>query len=131
NELNHNEDELYHANGASGATAYDQLNQLVAFARGPLNGARDTVAAPTHSQSWSLDAVGNWTSVTTDGSTQGRTANQENEVTTLTSAGPTVTLTYDAAGNLTRDERGRLLVYDAWNRLVHVQVPGGYDIAGY
>jgi RHS repeat-associated protein len=129
NELNHNLDELYHVSGAG--NGYDSLNQLVAFARGPLNGARDTVAAASRSQNWSLDAVGNWTSVTTDGTTQGRVVNQQNEVTSITSAAPAVALTYDGEGNLTRDERGRLLVYDAWNRLVHVQVAGGYEILGY
>src|SRR5207249_751232 len=39
---------------------YDNLNQLTIFQRG------------THTQSWSLDALGNWSSVTTDGSTQTR-----------------------------------------------------------
>src|SRR5207253_8852713 len=47
NEVNHSFDELYHANGAS--NGYDNLNQLVAFARGTLSdtnadGIPDTVA---------------------------------------------------------------------------------------
>src|SRR5207245_11579416 len=67
--------ELYHANGAS--NGYRNLGQLTAFARGTLSdtnsdGVTDTVASASHSQSWSLDALGNWSSVTTDGATQTR-----------------------------------------------------------
>jgi hypothetical protein len=42
---------------------YDNLNQQTSFARG------------THTQSWSLDAAGNWASFTNDSSTQTRTHN--------------------------------------------------------
>jgi RHS repeat-associated protein len=113
--------ELYHANGA--ANGYDNLGQLTGFARGTLsssagNGIPDTVASPSHSQSWALDALGNWTSVTTDGTTQTRSANQQNQITSI--SGQT-TPGYDANGNMITDQTGKTLVFDAWNRLVQVK----------
>ncbi len=127
--------ELYHASGAG--NGYDQLNQLTAFERGTLSasqqgGPLDTVASPSHSQSWVYDALGNWSSVTTDGSTQNRVNNQQNEVTV---AG-TAALTFDKDGNTTTNDQGHSLVYDAWNHLVAVKtaVVGltvyGYDALG-
>src|SRR5713226_1931865 len=112
--------ELYHTNGA--ANGYDNLNQLTAFARGTLSdtnsdGVPDTVVTASHSQSWSFDALGNWSSVTTDGTAQSRTHNQQNEVTAAGSA----TLAFDGNGNTTTDDAGRTLVYDAWNQLVQVK----------
>ena len=116
---NTNFGELYHANGASG---YDGLNQLTAFARGVLsasvqNGPLDTIASPTHSQSWSLDATGNWSAVTTDGTPQTRTHNAQNEITGV--AGQT-TPAYDNNGNMITDQSGQQYAFDAWNRLVRV-----------
>src|SRR5260370_41034393 len=99
--------EVYHANGA--ANGSDPLNQLPAFARGTLNGAKDTIATPSHSQSWSLDAQGNWSSVTTDGTAQNRTHNAQNEITSGSVA-------YDNDSNTTTDDTGKTFVYDAWNR---------------
>jgi RHS repeat-associated protein len=113
NELNHNFDELYHANGAS--NGYDNLNQLVAFARGTLNTNHDTISSPSHSITWSLDALGNFSSTTTDGGNPvSNTFNKQNEET----AAGTATLTFDNNGNTTTDDQGKTLVYDAWNRLV-------------
>ncbi len=82
---------------------YDGLNQLTSFSRG------------THSQSWSLDAVGNWSSFTSDSNTQTRTANVQNQITSISGA---TTPAYDNNGNTTTDETGKTYVYDAWNRLV-------------
>ncbi len=118
NELNHAFDELYHANGAS--NGYDNLNQLTDFRRGTLtdansDGVPDTVSTASRTQSWSFDALGNWSSVTSDGTTQNRTANKQNEITSITSL---TTPTYDSNGNMTADENGKTLIYDAWNRLV-------------
>jgi RHS repeat-associated protein len=93
---------------------YDQLNQLTSFARG------------SHTQSWTLDALGNWSILTTDGTAQNRTHNQQNEVTAVGGS----TLTFDANGNLTTDETGKTLVYDAWNRLVQVK-NGGTPLVTY
>src|SRR5262249_8676697 len=121
NEVNHSFDELYHANGAS--NGYDPLNQLQAFARGTLSdtnsdGVPDTVASASRSQSWTFDALGNWGSSTTDGTTQTRTANKQNEITSISSL---TTPVYDGNGNTPTDQSGNTLVYDAWNRLVQVK----------
>jgi RHS repeat-associated protein len=130
NLVNHNYDELYHASGAG--NGYDNLNQLSAFLRGVLSssspgGQLDTVTSPSHSQSFSPDAQGNFASVTTDGTQVNRTNNQQNEVTQVGSAN----LTFDANGNMTKDERGQSLVYDAWNRLVQVKDSSGNVLSSY
>jgi RHS repeat-associated protein len=107
---------------------YDNLHQLISFARGTLN-STDTAIVGTASatQSWSPDALGNFNSVTTNGTTQTRTANQQNEITSISGAG---TVTYDANGNITADGSGNTYVYDAWNRLVAVK-NGGTILAAY
>ncbi len=102
---------------------YDALDQLASFSRGTLNGPRTGITgAAARSQGWATDAVGNFTGVTTNGTTQTRTANAQNEITAV---GGATTPTYDANGNMTGDETGRLFVYDAWNRLVVVKNSGG------
>ncbi|WP_439623362.1 RHS repeat-associated core domain-containing protein [Gemmata sp.] len=102
---------------------YDTLNQLASFQRGTLNGTKTGLTgAAARSQSWDYDATGNWDSVTTNGATQARTANKQNEVTSI---GGATAPTYDASGNMTGDETGRQFVYDAWNRLVAVKNSGG------
>jgi RHS repeat-associated protein len=108
--------ELYHVSGAG--NGYDGLNQLVAFSRGVLSASGstlDTIASPSHSQSWTFDALGNWTNVTTDGNSQNRSANKQNEITSITGL---TTPGYDHNGNTTTDQAGKTLVYDAWNRFV-------------
>jgi RHS repeat-associated protein len=108
-------DELY---------GYDGLNQLTSFGRGTLNATRDGfVGGASHSQGWALDALGNWTSVTTDGSFQTRMHNQQNEITT---GG----VGYDPAGNTTADGSGNTFSYDAWNRLVGNGVVARYSYDG-
>jgi RHS repeat-associated protein len=83
---------------------YDNLNQLTSFTRG------------THTQSWGLDALGNWGSFTTDGGTpQTRTHNLQNQIASISGF---TTPTYDNNGNTTTDQNNKTLVYDAWNRLV-------------
>jgi RHS repeat-associated protein len=96
--------------------SYDNLNQLIGFTRG------------SHTRSWDYDAQGNWQSVTTNGNTQTRTHNAQNEIIGISGA---VTPTYDANGNLTRDEAGRQFVYDAWNRLVEVKDASGNLLKSY
>jgi YD repeat-containing protein len=96
--------------------SYDNLNQLTGFTRG------------SHTRSWDYDAQGNWQSVTTNGNTQTRTHNAQNEITGISGG---VTPTYDANGNLTRDETGRQFVYDAWNRLVEVKDASGNTLKSY
>ncbi|WP_161968070.1 RHS repeat domain-containing protein [Fimbriiglobus ruber] len=102
---------------------YDGLNQLATFARGTLNGTKTGISGTASAtQSWTPDALGNFTSVTTNGTAQSRTANAQNEITAI---GGATTPTYDANGNMTTDETGLQYVYDAWNRLVMVKSSGG------
>lgn len=102
---------------------YDGLNQLATFARGTLNGTKDAISGtPLRSQSWDFDALGNFDSQTTDGSTQTRTHNKQNE---LTAATGQTSPTYDANGNQTKDFADRRFKVDAWNRIVEVQPAGG------
>ena len=98
---------------------YDSLNQLASYKLGTLNsGKTDVTGSPANSQSWDYDAVGNWDSITTNSTTQTRTANKQNEITTVSGA---TTPTYDSNGNLTTDENNYRFVYDAWNRVVQVK----------
>ncbi len=110
--------------------AYDGLNQLTSTTRGTLNGTKTgVVGSPTRTQAWDHDAVGNFDSVTTNGTAQARTANRQNEITSI---GGATTPTYDANGNMTGDEAGKAFKYDAWNRLVEVRAtPGGTVVAAY
>jgi RHS repeat-associated protein len=107
-------------NGAFGELfSYDGLNQIASFARGTLNGTKTGISGTaSRTQSWDYDALGNWDSVTTNGTAQTRSANKQNEVTGVSGA---TTPTYDANGNMTGDETGKTLIYDAWNRLAAVK----------
>ena len=100
--------------------AYDALNQLQSFNRG-------NTPTPTTSQQWQFDALGNWTTVTTNGVAQARTANAQNELTQVGSSA----LAYSTTGNLTTDAQGRTLAYNAWNRLVSVRNATGTEVARY
>jgi YD repeat-containing protein len=71
--------------------------------------------------------MGNFTSQTSDTIPVTRTHNRQNEVTSVGSAA----LTFDANGNMTTDETGRTLVYDAWNRLVQVKDTSSATLANY
>src|SRR5262245_45847913 len=68
---------------------------------------------PTQSRA-TAEHGGNFPTVTTDGTPQSRVHNGHNQLIQVGSE----TLTSDAAGNMTTDERGQTLVYDSWNRLV-------------
>src|SRR5262249_32915581 len=130
NLLSNSFDELYHANGAS--SGYDNLNQLVEFRRGALSdsnsdGVPDTVTTASRSQVWDFDALGNWEGLTTDGTSQSRTYNKQNEVTAVGGS----SLTFDANGNLKTDETGKQFAYDAWNRLVQVKDASNNVLASY
>jgi RHS repeat-associated protein len=136
NLVNSSESQLYHANSATSgdnSTAYDPLNRLTGFARGTLvasgnNGSTlDTVNSPGTTQSWSLDAVGNQSSVTTNGTTTTNTTNAKNEMTANGSAG----LTFDNNGNTTTDQAGNTYTFDAWNHIATAKNSGGTTIATY
>src|SRR5260370_2409222 len=104
------------------------MGQVTSFSRGILNPTKDGISGTaTATQSWGLDALGNWTSVTTNGTVQNRTANQQNEYTAVGSA----TTTYDANGNLTTDANGQQYKYDAWNHLVQVKDASNNVLASY
>ena len=98
--------------------SYDALNQLQSFAR---------TGGTTKTQQWQFDALGNWTSVTTNSVEQKRTANAQNEVTKVGGK----SLAYSATGNVATDDQGRTLAYDGWNRLAAVQTSDGTEIARY
>ena len=104
---------------------YDLLNRLNASTLGGVA-----------NQSWTLDSQGNWSSYTSNGTTQTQTANAQNQITSI--SGTSATPTYDASGNtvsmgLTTQPAGSVstLVYDAWNRLVAVKNSSGQVIAQY
>jgi len=120
---------LWRNNNAPGGAAFGELytytgeNQLASFQRGTLNGTKTGLTGTASvSQSFVTDGVGNFTSVTTNGTTQTRTANAQNEITGISGA---TTPTYDSNGNMTGDQNGNTFVYDAWNRLVAVKNSSG------
>ena len=94
---------------------YDGLSRLTAVSRG------------TSSQAFNLNNIGAMNSVTTNGTVQNHTTNDENQIINIGSS----TISYDANGNVTTDDHGNTLVYDAWNRLVEVKASNGTIIAGY
>jgi RHS repeat-associated protein len=127
--------DLYHANSAASGdnnTAYDPLSRLGAFERGTLsasgnNGSTlDTVASPSASQSFNLNAVGDQNSVTTGTTTVTNTTNAKNE---LTSNGSN-SLTFDNNGNTLTDENGLSYTFDAWNHEATVK-SGNTTLAVY
>ena len=95
----------------------------------------------TLDKTWSLDAVGNWLSTTTNGATQTRTHNAVNEITDI--SGDWIDPNYDAAAKTGTgsaavavpvpafakkggEETIRLhLVYDAWGRVKFTTVEPG------
>jgi hypothetical protein len=142
-------DELYHANGSTGA--YDGLDRLTGFRRGALSdtdsdGVLDTVAdnSTSRRQEWTLDPVGNWSGFKSSGATtqpwdldQARLHNKANEIedavnqtpNAISGAANWVDPTYDTAGNMisgpqpryeTADANAQWYKYDAWNRLTRV-----------
>jgi RHS repeat-associated protein len=96
------------------AYTYDALNRLTATTRGG-----------SAYQSWGLDGAGNWSSVTTGGTTENRTQDAANETATI--GGSSANVAYDAAGNMIVTPQPDSpathfhCIYDAWNRLVEVR----------
>ncbi len=105
--------------GNSELYGYNGLSELTSFERGTLNGSDNGISGtPSINETWTLDALGNWLSVTVNGSTQTRTANSDNQISSISSL---TTPGYDGNGNTTTDQNGNTFVYDAWNRLVEVK----------
>ncbi len=136
NLLNADESELYHVNSTATGddnAAYDPLNRLVGFKRGALsssgnNGSSpDTVASASTSQAWNLDAVGNQSSITTNGTATSNTTNSKNEL----SANGSNSLMFDNDGNTIADGSGKTYTFDSWNRLATAKDSAGAIIASY
>ena len=132
--------ELYHHNGTGNGLGYDALNRMVSFTRGTLTasaGTLDTVTVanqdtnlPQHTETWNLDALGNWTgssAIAIDGTNQSRTVDSRNRYTAVGGA----TVTPDNIGNITQDETGLKYVYDIWNRVVKVENSSGGVLETY
>jgi len=96
---------------------YDNLSRLTAVSRG----------SDSSYQSFNLNAVGDMNSVTTDGTTQNRTVNSDNQITAIGSS----TISYDSNGNITTDDYDDTMIYDAWNRVVGVENGADVLIAAY
>ena len=108
---------------------YDSLNQLASYKLGTLKGTKtDVTGSPTTTPSWDYDAVGNWDSITTNSTTQTRTANKQNENTAVSGA---TTPAYDSNGNLTTDENNYRFVYDAWNKVAQVKNSSNVVVVTY
>jgi RHS repeat-associated protein len=98
----------------SEAYAYDALDRLTNYNVGMLSGL--VVPSPNLSKVWSLDPVGNWNTITSNGVPEVRTHGPANEL--LTDNGSNYV--YDANGNLTQDNTCKY-AYDGENRLIQVQ----------
>ena len=96
---------------------YDNLNRL----------SSNTLGGVAN-QSWTLDSQGNWSSFTSNGTTQTQTANAQNQITSVSGL---LTPVYDSNGNMTTDQSGNTYVYNAWNQLVSVSNSSGQVIAQY
>jgi RHS repeat-associated protein/uncharacterized delta-60 repeat protein len=114
---------------------YDGLNRLTGSTSTrslTTIGTNSSAGTTSTTQSWNLDALGNWNSSSTNGQTTSRVNNSENQIQSLTTpANTTAMLGYDANGNTTKDQNGQQYVYDAWNRLVTVKNSSGAVIASY
>ncbi len=96
-----------------------------------------TLSSSNRTEDFTLDALGNWTTFNDDGTSQTRTHNTANEITTISNgANPA----HDATGNMTTipatweptmwDANPSLTAtYDAWNRLIKLNY--GVDIGTY
>jgi RHS repeat-associated protein len=120
----------YDANSNS-TGAYNRMNNSYSqyYTYDPLNRLSSYSQPGSPSQSWTLDAQGNWSSYTSNGTTQTQTANAQNQITSI--SGTAGTPVYDANGNMTTDQSGNTYVYNAWNQLVSVKNASGKVIAQY
>ncbi len=103
---------------------YDAKYGLVQFKRGVLD-AKSEIPSPATQTSYTLDALGNWLTKTTNGIVGNRTHNEMNEVTVVDG----VTHTYDDNGNLINDG-SHSYEYDFEDRLVKVVRNSDSSIVG-
>ena len=101
----------------SEAYTYDALNRLASFKQGEMTTGVE-IPNPLKQVQYNLDALGNRTTVTTNGVTTNYTADNMNAYTALT-GGQNATLQYDANGNLTNDGT-HTYQYNYNNRLISV-----------
>ena len=95
---------------ASELYTYDAINRLTNFDVGTPSGG--IIPSPTLAEGYNLDAVGNWTTLTSNAVPQLRIHNSVNEITSI-NGNP---LSYDRNGNLTNDGR-YAYTYDVQNRV--------------
>ena len=131
---------IYATNTKDQAFTHDTLHRLTTYDKGTLSGSTIS-GTPATEQDWTLDDLGNWGTYVekTAGSTtlnQSRTNNKVNEITGISAStgDDWYDPTFDAAGNMRTgpkpgapkdsDANGRKLrnTWDAWNRLVKVEV---------
>ena len=96
---------------------YDALNRLTSFKQGEMTTGME-IPNPLKQVQYALDALGNRTTITTNGVTTNYTADNMNAYTALT-GGQNATLQYDANGNLTNDGT-HTYQYNYNNRLISV-----------
>lgn len=101
----------------SEAYTYDALNRLASFKQGEITTGVE-IPNPLKQVQYALDALGNRTTVTTNGVTTNYTADNMNAYTALT-GGQNATLQYGANGNLTNDGT-HTYQYNYNNRLISV-----------
>ncbi len=90
---------------------YDDQNRLTAWNR----------TDSAHNQSWALSAVGDWNTFTDAGTAQNRTHGPTHELLTMGAA----TVTHDSRGNMTLDEQGKQMTWDADGMLASAVIPAG------
>ena len=101
----------------SEAYTYDALNRLASFKQGEMTTGVE-ISNPLKQVQYALDALGNRTTVTTNGVTTNYTSDNMNAYTALT-GGQNATLQYDANGNMTNDGT-HTYQYNYNNRLISV-----------
>jgi RHS repeat-associated protein len=103
--------------------SYDSAYRVTSFERGQLNGTgTGLMGAPSSTQAWTLDGVGNWRLNTVNGINQSRSVNSTNEYTQIvTPSVSTDNLSYDKNGNLVLSTAGAVAYqWDYKNRLREV-----------
>jgi len=106
----------------------DATGQLTNFQRGTLNSTKNGITGTVErEQIWNYDATGNWDTVETDGVEEVRDHNAQNEITSIGST----SLANDLNGNLTTDQHGHTLTFDAWNRLISDLNAGQTSVVSY
>ncbi|MCH2208831.1 MAG: hypothetical protein MK132_23625 [Lentisphaerales bacterium] len=102
----------------SWTASFDAADRVTSWSRSGTTGGSPVI----NSQSWNLDLIGNWTSVTTDGSTESRTHNDVHELTDISGGtGSLPALSYDDKGNLLEASQSlAALTWDLDNHLESV-----------